>query len=97
MKCRFGFQDGKAIRIDQKEKVLELIDHLRTTNTAASANIDLNLDDAANIVNNFENPEIPDVKKNHGYLCLRRIIDQKLLYEFDDRSGRGLRNFFSIL
>ena len=53
-------QDGKAIRIDQKEKVLNLIDSLRTTNTAESARIGLDLDTAANIVQGFENPKLPE-------------------------------------
>lgn len=49
-------QDGKAIRIDQKEKVQAIIDSQRTTNTVESERIGLNLDDAAKIVKSFENP-----------------------------------------
>ncbi len=52
-------QDDKAIRIDQKEKVLNLIDSLRT-NPAESARIGLDLDNAANIVQGFENPKLPE-------------------------------------
>ena len=52
-------QDGKAVRIDQKEKVLNLIDSLRT-NPAESARIGLDLDNTANIVQGFENPKLPD-------------------------------------
>ena len=52
-------QDGKAIRIDQKEKVQAVIASLRT-NPAESERIGLNLDDVAKIVNNFENPTITE-------------------------------------
>lgn len=52
-------QDGKAIRIDQKEKVQKIIDSLRT-NPAESERIGLNLDDAAKVVNTFENPTIEE-------------------------------------
>lgn len=51
-------QDGKAIRIDQKEKVQAIIDSQRTTNTVESERIGLNLDDAAKIVKSFENPTV---------------------------------------
>ena len=47
-------QDGKAIRIDQKEKVLSLINSLRT-NPEEAERIGLNLDSAAKIVNDFDN------------------------------------------
>ncbi len=47
--------------MDQKEKVLQLIDSLRI-NPAESERIELNLDQAANIVENFENPHIEDKK-----------------------------------
>ena len=50
-------QDGKAIRIDGKAKVQDLIDSLRT-NPAESERIGLNLNDIAKIVENFENPKI---------------------------------------
>lgn len=50
-------QDGKAIRIDQKKKVLDLIDSLRT-NPAESERIGLNLSSVAKIVENFDNPTI---------------------------------------
>ena len=50
-------QDGKAIRIDQKKKVLDLIDSLRT-NPAESERIGLNLSSVAKIVEDFENPVI---------------------------------------
>ena len=53
-------QDGKAIRIDQKDKVLAIIDSQRTTNTAESERIGLNLDPTAKIVENFENPPIEE-------------------------------------
>ena len=52
-------QDGKAIRIDQKEKVQAVIASLRT-NPAESERIGLNLDDVAKLVNNFENPTITE-------------------------------------
>lgn len=52
-------QDGKAIRIDQKEKVQDLINSLRT-NPAESERIGLNLNSAAKIVQNFENPKLPE-------------------------------------
>jgi len=51
-------QDGKAIRIDQKDKVQAIIDSQRTTNTVESERIGLNLDDVAKIVESFENPTI---------------------------------------
>ena len=50
-------QDGKAIRIDQKEKVLDLINSLRT-NPAESERIGLNLDSAAKIVKEHVNPQV---------------------------------------
>ena len=50
-------QDGKAIRIDSKEKVQDLIASLRT-NPAESARIGLNLESVAKIVKEFENPTI---------------------------------------
>lgn len=53
-------QDDKAIRIDQKEKVLAVIDSQRTTNTVESERIGLNLDDTAKIVKSFENPPIEE-------------------------------------
>ncbi len=52
-------QDGKAVRIDQKEKVQDLINSLRT-NPAESERIGLNLDSAAKIVQNFDNPKLPE-------------------------------------
>lgn len=52
-------QDGKAIRIDQKEKVLAIIDSLRT-NPAESERIGLNLDMSAKLVKNFVNPTMKD-------------------------------------
>ena len=53
-------QNGKAVRIDQKEKVQEIIDSQRTTNTVESERIGLNLDDVTKIVKEFENPTIED-------------------------------------
>ena len=50
-------QDGKAIRIDKKDKVLSLIDSLRT-NPEEAERIGLNLDSAAKIIKDFENPSI---------------------------------------
>ena len=50
-------QDGKAIRIDQKDKVQDLISSLRT-NPAESARIGLDLNRAAKIVEDFENPKL---------------------------------------
>ena len=52
-------QDGKAIRIDQKDKVQNLINSLRT-NPAESVRIGLDLNRATNILNNFENPALPE-------------------------------------
>ena len=52
-------QDGKVLRIDQKEKVQDLINSLRT-NPAESERIGLNLDDVAKKVKDFENPELFD-------------------------------------
>ena len=52
-------QDGKAIRIDQKEKVLRLIDSLRI-NPAEAERIGLDLESATKIVENFENPRIEE-------------------------------------
>lgn len=52
-------QDGKAIRIDQKEKVQAIIDSLRI-NPGEAERIGLNLDDTANIVKSFENPPIEE-------------------------------------
>ncbi len=53
-------QQGKAIRIDGKEIIQAIIDSQRTTNTVESERIGLNLDDAAKIVKNFENPIIEE-------------------------------------
>lgn len=50
-------QDGKAIRIDQKEKVQQIIDSLRM-NPGEAERIGLDLEDAAKIVDSFENPTI---------------------------------------
>jgi len=58
-------QDGKAIRIDQKGKVLALIDSLRM-NPAEAERIGLNLDEVTNIVNSFENPTIEGSKRFEG-------------------------------
>lgn len=52
-------QDGKAMRIDQKEKVQEIIASLRT-NPAESERIGLNLDDTAKLTKDFENPPIEE-------------------------------------
>ena len=52
-------QDGKAIRIDKKEKVQTIIDSLRT-NPAESERIGLNLDDVTKIVKSFENPTVEE-------------------------------------
>ena len=52
-------QDGKVLRIDQKEKVQDLINSLRT-NPAESERIGLNLDDVAKKVKDFENPKLFD-------------------------------------
>ena len=52
-------QDGKAIRIGQKDKVQNLINSLRT-NPAESVRIGLDLNRATNILNNFENPALPE-------------------------------------
>ncbi len=54
-------QDGKVLRIDQKEKVQDLINSLRT-NPAESERIGLNLDYVAKKVKDFENPKLSDVK-----------------------------------
>lgn len=56
-------QDGKVVRIDQKEKVQTIIDSLRT-NPAESERIGLNLDEVAKIVNSFENPPIEEDKNS---------------------------------
>lgn len=69
-------QDGKAIRIDQKEKVLSLIDSLRT-NPAESIRIGLNLDSAAKVVENFENPK---------YLG-ENLSDEGVLYSLREESA----------
>lgn len=50
-------QDGKAIRIDKKDKVLSLINSLRT-NPEEAERIGLNLDSAAKIIKDFENPSV---------------------------------------
>lgn len=50
-------QDGKAIRIDKKDKVLSLINSLQT-NPEEAERIGLNLDFAAKIIKDFENPSV---------------------------------------
>lgn len=69
-------QDGKAIRIDEKEKVLSIIDSLRT-NPAESERIGLNLDTVANIVKTFENPIAEDVRYRSADVANRieRLFD----------------------
>lgn len=57
-------QDGKAIRIDEKNKVREIINSQRTTNTVESERIGLNLDEVTKIVENFENPAINEQNNN---------------------------------
>ena len=65
-------QDGKTIRIDQKDKVQEIIASLRT-NPAESERIGLNLDEVAKIVENFENPTIGEQKDNaEGEILFRK-------------------------
>ena len=50
-------QDGKAIRIDQKDKVQTLIDSLRT-NPAESTRIGLDLDAVSDKVRTLKNPPL---------------------------------------
>ncbi|MGM9812133.1 MAG: hypothetical protein ACI30V_04745 [Muribaculaceae bacterium] len=63
-------QDGKAIRIDQKNKVLSLIDSLRT-NPAESKRIGLDLDSATKIVESFENPKVQGENFDADYSIVR--------------------------
>ena len=71
-------QDGKAIRIDQKEKVLSLIDSLRT-NPEEAERIGLNLDSAAKIVRIFKNPNISEENVSSGpKFSLRQSYDDRL-------------------
>ena len=58
-------QDGKHIRIDQKDKVQSIISSLRT-NPAESTRIGLNLESVAKIVNEFENSTIPEEKSEEN-------------------------------
>ena len=58
-------QDGKHIRIDQKDKVQSIISSLRT-NPAESTRIGLNLESIAKIINEFENPTIPEEKNEEN-------------------------------
>ena len=71
-------QDGKVIRIDQKKKVLDLIDSLRT-NPAESERIGLNLSLVAKIVENFDNPVI-----NGGNFSEKKSDDRKTLIGVDN-------------
>ena len=66
-------QDGLAVRMDQKEKVLQLIDSLRI-NPAEAKRIGLDLDRAAKIVENFENPSI-DIKKVQQIIAIQRTTN----------------------
>ena len=93
-------QDGKAIRIDQKEKVQDLINSLRT-NPAESERIGLNLDLAAKIVQNFENPKLPEDTgirfsiSDDESLEFHKVIDQM----FDDaqfNNGQHQRERYNI-
>lgn len=70
-------QDGKAIRIDQKKKVLDLIDSLRT-NPAESERIGLNLSRTANLVKDFENPVIKEENLS---------TDSKIRFQFIGERG----------
>ena len=49
---------SKVIRIDQKEKVLAILDRIRTTNTVAFAKIGMDPDLVAKLIIDFENPTI---------------------------------------
>ncbi len=53
-------QDGKAIRIDGKEKIQSIIDSQRTTNTVESERIGLDLNETTKIVKDFENPKLDE-------------------------------------
>ena len=68
-------QDGKAIRIDKKEKVLSLIDSLRT-NPAESERIGLNLNSVAKVVQNFENPSIEEEKNSSNPLKMKERVEE---------------------
>ncbi|MGM9869705.1 MAG: hypothetical protein ACI30R_08790, partial [Sodaliphilus sp.] len=69
-------QDGKTIRIDQKDKVLSLIDSLRT-NPAESERIGLDLDSVSNLVENFENPSISGENIADGGASYREVDDEQ--------------------
>ena len=55
-------QDGKTLRIDGKEKVLSILDSLRT-NPAESERIGLNLESVAKVIKTFENPTVEGEEK----------------------------------
>ena len=81
-------QDGKALTIDQKEKVLDLIDSLRT-NPAESVRIGLNLNDVAKIVKDFPDTKISEENLRKIYGNLTEVADEtadmlggvKVIYE----------------
>ena len=77
-------QDGKVLRIDQKEKVQDLINSLRT-NPAESERIGLNLDDVAKKVKDFENPKLFDGKISE--------VDKKGSDSIDPTLNRQLQNY----
>lgn len=86
-------QNGKAIRIDGKEKIQAIIDSQRTTNTVESERIGLNLDDVANLVKKFENPRLP-IPENLQRDGDGSYSDSELSYENDPWSkafGESLR------
>lgn len=80
-------QEGKAIRIDQKEKVQQIIDSLRM-NPGEAERIGLNLEDVAKIVENFENPTIEDEELfRPGDFSPRDRVFARYAYEGVVRSG----------
>ena len=83
-------QDGKAIRIDQKKKVLDLIDSLRT-NPAESERIGLNLSRTANLVKEFENPVIKDENLSADSKIRFQFIGERGAKNLDIADGKSSR------
>ncbi len=87
-------QDGRAVRIDQKDKVQSLIDSLRT-NPAESVRIGLDLNRATNILNNFVNPPLPSENNSHDRANFMRETSREYMEAVEkgdmEKAGRMVR------
>lgn len=91
-------QKGKAIQIEQKNKVLDIINSQRNTITVESERLGLDLDLVANITTNFKNPPLISQTDQHqrqndqseGPSELFRTIDLNDEVATEERSAAAL-------